>query len=87
MLVLGHSQIEPIQSQGGDVLSEAEQAMVSHVSAARVDYDQAVACFLDAIRRFSELSISDAEKLELLRQAREHEEIAFAKYKQMLDDI
>ena len=83
----GHSQIEPIQSPGRDVLSEAEQAIVSRVSAARADYDQAVACFLDAIRRFSELPTSDAEKLELLRHAIEREQIAFAKYKQMLDDI
>jgi hypothetical protein len=84
---LGHPQIDPTQRPRGSVLSEAEQAVVSQVEAARADYDQAVICFLDAVRRFSELPISDGDKIELLRQAREQEEIAFAKYKQLLDKM
>ena len=61
--------------------------MVSQVEVARADYDQAVIYFLDAVRRFSELSISDGEKMELLRKSREQEEVAFEKYKQLLDKM
>lgn len=63
------------------------QAGISQVHAARSEYEQAVADYLDAIRRYSQLPLDDSEKKELLRQPRDREQIAFATYKQSLDAI
>ena len=52
---------------------------------ARSDYDHSVTDLLEAMRRCSTLALSDEEKCHLLDAAREHEQAAFFRYKQVLD--
>jgi hypothetical protein len=52
---------------------------------ARSEYDQSVADLLAAIKRYSTLPLSDAEKCHLVEAAREREQAAFVKYKRVLE--
>jgi hypothetical protein len=69
------------------LISKSDQALLSRVRAARAEYGQAVADLLEAVRRYSALSISDLEKEELLRQAREREHAAFSRYKETVEAV
>ena len=64
------------------ILTDAQQARLFRLRTARAEYGQAVSDSLDAVRRYSELSLSGSEKEELVRQLMEREQAAFLKYKQ-----
>ena len=65
----------------------ALQALLSRLGSARSDYEQAAADFLDAVKRYGGMTLGELEKQELLRVAKEREEMAFAKYKETVDAI
>ena len=67
--------------------SECPQTTPTSWQSARAEYERAVADLLEALKRYSDLALTDAEKAELLRVPRERERAAFARYKEALDAI
>jgi hypothetical protein len=67
--------------------SECPQATPTGWQSARAEYDRAVEDLLEALKRYSNLTLTDAERAELTRVPRERERAAFARYKEALDVI